>query len=96
MFKELEIVILNHPIKKYGLEEGSIGTVVDVYKDKKKAVVEFMDDDGKTIAVIDLDLSEVKQNNIKSISKSLKSKNTYEKSSDYRSFVIRDQRRKTH
>ena len=96
MFKELELVVLGHDIKKYNLKEGAIGTVVDVSKGKKKALVEFMNNEGKTIAVIDLDFSEVRQNNIKALSKNLKNKNTYEKSSDYRSFVIRDQRRKTH
>ena len=39
MFKELGIVVLNHDFKKYGLKEGSIGTVVHVYKDKKHAGV---------------------------------------------------------
>ena len=39
MFKELEIIALNHPIKKYGLKEGSVGTVLDVHKDKKKQLL---------------------------------------------------------
>ena len=89
MFKELEVVTLNHPIRKYGLKEGAIGTVVDVSKDKKSGLIEFMDNDGKTIVVVDLDFSDVRQNHIKS-----KTKNTYKKASDYRSFVIRDKRRK--
>ena len=95
MFKELEIITLNHDINKYGLKEGAIGTVVDVYKDKKKAIVEFMDNEGKTTAVIDLDFSEVRTNNIKAISKNLRNKKTYEKVSDYRSFVMHDQKIKT-
>ena len=65
MFKELGIVVLNHDFKKYGLKEGSIGTVVHVYKDKKHAEVEFLDHAGKTIAVIFLDFSEISLANIK-------------------------------
>lgn len=90
MFKELELITLAHEIKKYGLEEGDIGTVVDVSQDKKRAMVEFMDKVGKTIAVIDLDSSDIKQNAFKA-----KTKNNYEKAPDYQTFVMRDKKRKT-
>lgn len=70
MFKELDIVVLDHDIKRYGLKEGAIGTIVDIYKGDKKAEVEFIDSDGKTIAVIPLDFSEVRSAvaNIKTVS----------------------------
>ena len=53
-----------------------------------------MNEDGKKITVIDLDFSEVRQDNIKTISKNLKSKNTYEKAPDYRSLILHDKSRK--
>lgn len=68
MFEKLGTVVLNHDIKKYGLKSGSVGTVVHVYKGSKKAEVEFINIDGKTIAVLPLDFSEVKLANIKTIS----------------------------
>ncbi|MDO8498571.1 MAG: DUF4926 domain-containing protein [bacterium] len=59
MFEELDIVVLNHDIEKYSLKKGAIGTIVYVYKNKKGAEVEFMTDEGKTIAVLTLNFTDI-------------------------------------
>lgn len=60
MFEELDIVTLNHDLDKYGLKSGAVGTVVYVYKDGEGYEVEFMTDEGKTIAVLTLNSTDVK------------------------------------
>lgn len=59
MFEELDIVTLNHDIKKFGLKRGVSGTVVYVYKGGKVYEVEFMTEKGKTIAVLTLDFKDI-------------------------------------
>lgn len=59
MFEELDIVALNHDIKKYGLKKGVTGTVVYVYKGGKAYEVEFMTDEGKTLAVLTLNSTDI-------------------------------------
>lgn len=66
-FKELETVVLKHDIKAHGLIEGDMGAVVNVYNNGKAAEVEFVTATGKTVALVTLDLAdirEVKQNDI--------------------------------
>lgn len=66
-FKELETVILTHDIKKHGLSEGDMGAVVNVYDDGKAAEVEFVTATGKTVALITLtssDVRDLKQNDM--------------------------------
>lgn len=58
-YKNLEIVTLNHDISEYGLEEGDAGTVVDVYENGEAYEVEFMTDEGKTIALLTLNSTEI-------------------------------------
>lgn len=84
MFEELDVVQLNKEM--HGLKKGSIGTIVHIYKKNVAAEVEFMTDEGKTIDVVTLNFSDLSK---------LKTKNTYEKVSDYRSFVMRDKKSKT-
>ena len=60
MFAELDVVALTHNIAECGLSEGTTGTIVQLYKDGKAFAVEFVDDDGYTIALIDLTLKDVR------------------------------------
>lgn len=67
LFKELETVILKHDIKKYGLCKGDLGAVVNVYDGGKAAEVEFVTATGKTVALVTLtssDIREIKQNDV--------------------------------
>jgi hypothetical protein len=61
MFKELETVILTHDIPKYGLKEGDMGAVVNVYDDDKSVEVEFVTAAGKTVALLTLKLADVRK-----------------------------------
>lgn len=61
MFEELETVILRHDIKEYNLKEGDMGAVVNVYDDGKAAEVEFVTATGKTVALVTLNLSDVRR-----------------------------------
>lgn len=54
MFKELDVVALTHTIKKYGLSEGRMGTIVQLYNDGETFSVEFIDSEGYTITILDL------------------------------------------
>ena len=66
-FKDLDTVILTRDIKKYDLRKGDMGAVVQVYDDGKAAEVEFVTATGKTVALITLTLSDIrnaKQNEI--------------------------------
>lgn len=58
-YKNLEIVILNIDIPEYGLKKGDSGTVVDVYEDLESYEVEFIKDNGKTVALLTLDSTEI-------------------------------------
>lgn len=58
-YKNLEIVALNRNISEYGLKEGDTGTVVDVYEGGEAYEVEFMTDEGKTIAVLTLNFTDI-------------------------------------
>jgi len=66
-FRELETVILTHDIKEHGLLVGDMGAVVNVYDGGKAAEVEFVTATGKTVALITLtssDVRDIKQNDI--------------------------------
>jgi hypothetical protein len=60
MIKELDSVVLTHDIAKYGLVEGDIGVVVHCYTDGKAYEVEFVTAEGRTIAVLTLNLDDVR------------------------------------
>ncbi|MFA4910482.1 MAG: DUF4926 domain-containing protein [Desulfobacteria bacterium] len=60
MIKELDIVVLMHDIKKYGLTEDDIGTIVYCYEDSNAYEVEFTTAEGKTIAVLTLTSSDIR------------------------------------
>lgn len=66
-FKDLETVILTHDITKHGLRKGDMGAVVNVYDGGEAAEVEFVTATGKTVALVTLtssDIRETKQNDI--------------------------------
>ena len=60
MIKELDTVVLTHDIAKYGLVEGDIGVVVHCYTDGNAYEVEFVTAEGRTIAVLTLNLDDVR------------------------------------
>ena len=60
MFKEHDRVVLTKPVPSEGLEEGDVGTVVQVYKDGEAYEVEFLTLDGGTAAVATLESSQVR------------------------------------
>lgn len=60
MFEGLETVILRHDIKEHNLKEGDMGAVVNVYDDGKAAEVEFVTATGRTVALVTLELSDVR------------------------------------
>lgn len=67
LFKDLETVVLRHDIKRYGLRKGDMGAVVNVYDGGKAAEVEFVTATGKTVALVTLTSSnvrDIKQNDI--------------------------------
>lgn len=60
MIKELDTVVLTHNIAKHGLVEGDVGVVVHCYADGYAYEVEFVTADGRTIAVLTLNLNDVR------------------------------------
>ncbi|MEW6109693.1 MAG: DUF4926 domain-containing protein [Nitrospirota bacterium] len=57
---QLDTVVLKHDIAKYGLEEKDIGVVVHCYTDGDAYEVEFVTAEGRTIAVLTLDLKDIR------------------------------------
>lgn len=60
MIKELDSVVLTHDIDEYGLKKGDIGAVVHCYSDGNAFEVEFVTAEGRTIAVLTLDVNDVR------------------------------------
>ena len=60
MVKELDTVVLTHAIKGHGLEGGDIGAVVHCYPEGTAFEVEFLSAEGKTIALLTLDETDVR------------------------------------
>jgi len=60
MVKELDTVVLTHAIKEHGLEGGDIGAVVHCYPEGTAFEVEFLTAEGKTIALLTLDETDVR------------------------------------
>ena len=59
-FKDLETVILTHDIKEHKLHKGDMGAVVNVYDNGKAAEVEFVTATGRTVALVTLTSSDVR------------------------------------
>lgn len=60
MFDELDTIVLASDIKKYGLKRGDIGTVVNIYSNKKAIEAEFLTAEGETVAVLTLKTNEIR------------------------------------
>ena len=60
MFEELDTVVLAHDIEKDGLKRGDVGAIVHIYKNGKILEVEFVNAEGKTVALLTLDSSEIR------------------------------------
>lgn len=61
MIRELEAVALTHDIDEHSLKQGDIGAVVHCYKDGSAFEVEFVTAEGKTIALLTLNRTDVRQ-----------------------------------
>ena len=60
MIHELDTVALTRDFDEHGLKAGDIGAVVHRYKDDTVFEVEFVTAEGATIAVLTLDLADVR------------------------------------
>lgn len=60
MIHELDIIILTHDIPGSMLKRGSKGTVVHCYEDDQAYEVEFINSEGKTIALLTLQLKDIR------------------------------------
>ncbi len=60
MFEELDTVVLAHDIEKYGLKRGDVGAVVHVYENGKAIEVEFVNAEGKTVALLTLSPNDIR------------------------------------
>ena len=60
MIHELDIVVLVHDLKAYGLTQGDVGAVVHCYKNGGTFEVEFVTGEGATIAVLTLSQHDIR------------------------------------
>jgi hypothetical protein len=60
MFSELDTVVLDHGLKNHNLTRGDVGTVVHCYAGGTAYEVEFVTGEGKTIAVVTLEKSDIR------------------------------------
>ncbi len=59
MIHELDVVALTHDIKEHGLEQGSVGAVVHCYSKNTVFEVEFVNCEGRTIALLTLTSTDI-------------------------------------
>ncbi|MDE0631955.1 MAG: DUF4926 domain-containing protein [Caldilineaceae bacterium] len=60
MFKELDCVALTTDIPDEGLRESDVGTVVHAYPEGRAFIVEFLTLDGSTVAVTEVQPSQIR------------------------------------
>jgi hypothetical protein len=60
MIKEHDRIVLTTYVSEASLRTGDVGTIVHLYKDGKGCEVEFLTLDGRTAAVVTLNLSQVR------------------------------------
>ena len=60
MIQELDAVILTHDIKEYNLNCGTMGAVVHCYNDHQTFEVEFVNNEGQTLALLTLTNADIK------------------------------------
>ena len=58
--KELDTVVLNRNIEEHGLKKGDVGAVVHSYEGGTAFEVEFVTADGRTVAVIPLEIGDIR------------------------------------
>lgn len=59
MFEELETVALAHDIPLHGLRKGDTGTIVDTHGNGAALEVEFVNDSGRTTALVTLSPADI-------------------------------------
>lgn len=57
---ELDAVVLKRDLPEHGLAQGDVGTVVHRYGDGEAVEVEFVTGEGKTVAVVTLEVESVR------------------------------------
>lgn len=60
MIEELAPVVLTRSFPEYGLETGDVGTVVHRYDHGDAYEVEFLTGEGRTVAVLTLEASDIR------------------------------------
>jgi hypothetical protein len=60
MIRELETIVLTRDIPEHGLAKGDVGAVVHCYAGVEAYEVEFVTADGRTVAVLSLEESEIR------------------------------------
>jgi hypothetical protein len=60
MIHELELVALTRDVPSHELQSGDVGTVVHCYQDGTAVEVEFVTAAGRTIAVLTLEVADVR------------------------------------
>jgi hypothetical protein len=61
MIRELDSVVLTRDLPEQGLEAGDVGAVVHRYEDGQTFEVEFVDAEGKTVALLTLAADDVRR-----------------------------------
>ena len=59
MIKELDVVTLTRDLQEHGLTKGNKGAVVHCYDDKQGFEVEFVREEGETIALLTLERADI-------------------------------------
>ena len=57
---ELDTAVLMHDIKDYGLKEGDMGAIVQIYDKGRAFEVEFVTAAGKTVALLTLTSTDIR------------------------------------
>ncbi len=57
---ELDTVVLKQDLPEHGLAQGDVGAVVHRYRDEQAVEVEFVTGEGKTVAVLTLEVGTVR------------------------------------
>ena len=59
MLKELDVIILTHDFEDYKLKKGTQGAIVHCYYDQQAYEVEFVSDEGETLALLTLESGDI-------------------------------------
>ena len=59
MIKELDVITLTHDIQEHGLKKGTQGAIVHCYNDQQPYEVEFVNDEGETLAILTLGKADI-------------------------------------